>query len=134
MTELQPNPFAEFFDPHLQALIGPILVDEQDDGSVFDSAVTEQFEVAMTSLAEQMPEGDEEEANSLMARAVQTLMVDCFRAGMMFQDRITPDSETPDDPETIVVAIHPEEAAQMLMGLMSGEGAALRLVVDRGQN
>ena len=130
----EPNPFAEFFDPALQGLVGPILVDDEDDGSIFDAAVAEQFEAAMTSLAEQMPEGDEEAANELMAHAVQTLMLICFRAGMLFQDRITPEQSAPPDSTAVPLGLDEDNATEIVRGLISGHGALLRLVVDRGQD
>ena len=132
MTEQQdPNPFARFFND--TEMVGPILVDDNDDGSVFDAAIVQEFDVAMTALADQMPEGDEEAANALMAQTVQAMMVNCFRAGMLFQHAIDPGS---DESDNMAIALEMDEdtATEIVRGLISGHGALLRLVVDRGPN
>ena len=128
MTEYQePNPFAQFFDSMQMQAIGPILVDENDDGTIFSDAIEAEFEVAMSALADQMPEGDEDAANALMAQMVQSMMVNCFRAGMLFQNAIEP--PVPD--EVTPVLINEQTAFEIVRGLV---GNGVRLVVDRGQD
>lgn len=126
MTEpQQPNPLAEFFDS--APGIGTIVVDEHDDGTIFNDAVVEQFNQTMTWLSEQVPEDDEDAANAMMADAVQGLMITSFKAGMLFQHTQQQDSAMID------VGIDPEDASAILTGLL-GDGATLRLVVERGQD
>lgn len=137
MTENQsePNPFAQFFDPAQLAMIGPIIVDDEDDGTVFTEAIGDEFQEVMESLSGQVPDDDEAVANTMMSDAVQNLMIRCFRAGMLFQEAITPDQPgAQDDDEAVELAIDPGPATQLVLGLMAGNGAVLRLVVNRGQD
>lgn len=127
MTE-QENPFAQFFSEI--DMIGPIVVDENDDGTIFSDAIEAEFEVAMSALADQMPEGDEEAANTLMAQMVQSMMVNCFKAGMQFQERITPEHPAATSDGTAVL-IDEQIAFEIVRGLV---GNGVRLVVDRGQD
>ena len=47
----EPNPFAEFFDPALQGLVGPILVGAAYPAHVLTPTVTARGVVNMTAVA-----------------------------------------------------------------------------------
>lgn len=129
MTEPQ-NPFSETFALADTDYVGTILADEHDDGTVFSDALEALFETAMTTLAEQMPDDDEEQANALMSAEVQRLMMLCFKAGMIYQHEVG----APENNEIqIPVFIDADQAGQLVSELVKGD-PLLRLVVHRGSN
>lgn len=125
----QPNPFIEIFEAAPQ-MVHEIIVGDEDDGTVFSDALEAMFNQEMANLAEQMPDNDEDQANQLMAEAVQAMMITCFKAGMVYQHEIAPPGENADN---IPIVITPDQAGALISGMMT-DGASFSLIVDRGQH
>lgn len=106
----------------------------------FSEAVNDMFATTMSEL--DVPD-NEDEANAIMGQAITKMMRQCFFAGMQFQFSFQ--EEEPEVTELVQsfpvgveqippIGLTPEMGAALVLGLMSGDGITLRLVVDRGSN